>query len=40
MNLPGSTGSNWQWRFQAGDLTLPIAARLAGMVEAYGRTPH
>lgn len=37
MNLPGSTDSNWSWRFQAGDLTSELAVALRELTEATHR---
>lgn len=39
MNLPASTGGNWNWRFKAGALTEELSARLRAMTELYGRVP-
>jgi len=38
MNLPGSTEGNWSWRFQRGDLTRKIAARLQRFTEIFDRS--
>jgi len=37
MNLPGSAGGNWSWRFGKGMLTGKLAKRLRGLTEIYGR---
>lgn len=37
MNLPASTGGNWQWRMAAGSLTEEITKRLRELSEIYGR---
>ncbi|GAC1401929.1 MAG: 4-alpha-glucanotransferase [Pyrinomonadaceae bacterium] len=37
MNLPASESGNWNWRFQAKDLTAEIGARLKELTEIYGR---
>jgi len=37
MNVPASAEGNWGWRFEAGDLTEELAARLKGMTALYGR---
>ncbi len=37
MNLPGSLGGNWSWRFQKGDLRPVYAEQLAEMVYLFGR---
>jgi 4-alpha-glucanotransferase len=37
MNLPASTSGNWNWRYQAGQLTDEMLERLAGLSETYGR---
>lgn len=38
MNLPGTVGNNWRWRFRWEMLTPQIEKRLLKMTEAYGRT--
>lgn len=38
MNLPGTVGSNWSWRFDRGVLTGDLAARLRDLTELYGRS--
>jgi 4-alpha-glucanotransferase len=40
MNLPASDSGNWHWRFQTGDVTDKIAARLHHLVKIYGREPQ
>jgi 4-alpha-glucanotransferase len=37
MNLPNSTEHNWSWRFQEGELTAEMGARLRSLTEVYGR---
>lgn len=37
MNLPASTGGNWHWRLQKGDLTTEIGERLRELTEIHGR---
>ncbi len=37
MNMPSRLGGNWVWRLRSGQLTAELAARLAAMVELYGR---
>jgi len=37
MNLPGTVGDNWTWRYTEGALTDPLAARLSDMVALYER---
>ena len=37
MNIPGSTGDNWCWRFEWEQLPEQLAERLQGLVELYGR---
>ncbi len=37
MNTPGSTGGNWQWRLQEGQLTAALARRLRRYTALYGR---
>ena len=37
MNMPGTVGSNWRWRFAPGLLSDALARRLRGMSELYGR---
>jgi len=40
MNMPGTVGRNWSWRFAEGDLTGSHAARLFELTELYGRRPQ
>lgn len=40
MNLPGTAGGNWSWRFRAGQLTGKLAKKLREMTEMYGRLPE
>ena len=37
MNLPGTVGTNWKWRYTPGVLTDQVANRLAALVELYER---
>jgi 4-alpha-glucanotransferase len=37
MNMPGSVGSNWSWRYAEGDLTGALSTRLGDLTELYGR---
>ncbi|MGE5489187.1 MAG: 4-alpha-glucanotransferase [bacterium] len=37
MNLPGSLGRYWRWRFRRGAATPELAARLRGLAETYDR---
>ena len=37
MNMPGTVGSNWSWRFAPDDLSGELAARLHELTELYGR---
>lgn len=37
MNLPASTGGNWNWRFKANALSEDLSSRLRAMTELYGR---
>ncbi len=39
MNVPGTLGGNWTWRFPPGRLTEELAARIRRMVWMYGRLP-
>jgi 4-alpha-glucanotransferase len=39
MNIPGTTESNWLWRFTEGDLSEVLAVRLREMLDLYGRIP-
>jgi 4-alpha-glucanotransferase len=38
MNLPGTTGNNWQWRVRHDQMTPELAARLAHLTILYGRS--
>jgi len=40
MNLPNSTEGNWAWRYDSGQLSDEIAARLKKLTELYGRIKH
>ncbi|HEY6874029.1 MAG TPA: 4-alpha-glucanotransferase [Geobacteraceae bacterium] len=40
MNVPGTPGGNWAWRFLAGDLTESVAARFGHLTRLYGRSVH
>ncbi len=37
MNIPGTPGGNWSWRFRAGALSGDVAARLDHLTRLYGR---
>jgi 4-alpha-glucanotransferase len=37
MNLPGTVGTNWKWRYAPGAWTDQIADRLAALVQLYER---
>jgi 4-alpha-glucanotransferase len=37
MNTPGTSGGNWQWRYEAGALDDTLAHELAALTEIYGR---
>jgi 4-alpha-glucanotransferase len=37
MNMPGTVGSNWSWRYAEGDLTVALSTRLGDLTELYGR---
>jgi 4-alpha-glucanotransferase len=37
MNLPGTAGGNWSWRFRKGVLTAKLAKRLLELAGIYGR---
>jgi 4-alpha-glucanotransferase len=37
MNLPGTVGTNWTWRYTSEALTADLAARLSSMVKLYER---
>lgn len=37
MNLPASTGGNWQWRLTGDAITPEVIARLKELTETYGR---
>lgn len=39
LNLPATTGKNWQWRLKDGELNDSLIARLRAMTETYGRVP-
>ncbi len=38
MNRPSTLGGNWRWRVRESQLTAQLAARLARLVEIYGRS--
>jgi 4-alpha-glucanotransferase len=40
MNLPGTEGGNWTWKFGARDLTMELATRLRALTERTGRNPQ
>jgi 4-alpha-glucanotransferase len=37
MNVPGTKGGNWQWRFRWDQLTPEIKQRMRALAEATGR---
>jgi 4-alpha-glucanotransferase len=37
MNVPGVTGGNWDWRFEAEALTPELAASLRDLAQLYRR---
>ena len=37
MNTPGTSGGNWQWRYEAGSLDEKLAQELAVLTVTYGR---
>jgi 4-alpha-glucanotransferase len=37
MNRPGQEKGNWQWRLLPEQLMAPLAQKLLGMTEIYGR---
>lgn len=37
MNIPGTVGGNWQWRFKKGDLTKELAKEALYLQEKYSR---
>ena len=39
MNLPGTAGGNWSWRFRSGQLTGKLAKKLREVTELYGQAP-
>jgi 4-alpha-glucanotransferase len=39
MNLPGTLAGNWEWRMSPGAASTALAARVAAMVQTYGRDP-
>jgi 4-alpha-glucanotransferase len=38
MNLPATTGKNWQWRLKDGELNDEVIQRLQEMTQTYGRS--
>ena len=40
MNLPGTSGGNWQWRLRAGQLDRSIVERLRDATLLFGRDPQ
>lgn len=40
MNLPGTTGNNWRWRYLPEQLTAGIEARLTLLTETFERDPR
>ena len=39
MNRPGTTGGNWSWRLEPGQLTAAHATRLRAAAVSGGRAP-
>jgi 4-alpha-glucanotransferase len=37
MNMPGTNGGNWEWRFEEGVLRPELATKLRRLTETYGR---
>jgi len=37
MNIPGTAGGNWGWRYAADALAAPLAAWLRDLTELYAR---
>ncbi len=37
MNLPGTVGGNWKWRYRPGALKGELSARLRNLVTLYDR---
>ncbi|MCB0199584.1 MAG: 4-alpha-glucanotransferase [Anaerolineae bacterium] len=40
MNVPSRAGGNWQWRYQHGDLSESLRARLLDLTLLFGRAPQ
>ena len=40
MNTPSLHGGNWKWRFDAGQLTKELSAKLAHLAELTDRLPR
>ncbi|MFH2138925.1 MAG: 4-alpha-glucanotransferase [Candidatus Omnitrophota bacterium] len=38
MNIPGTVGNNWKWRFKPEQITPQVTVQLAKMTEQYSRT--
>jgi 4-alpha-glucanotransferase len=39
MNLPATSGGNWQWRMQEREFSNEVATRLRDLCELFARTP-
>ena len=37
INVPGTTGGNWQWRMRKGAASAELAKRIAEITALYGR---
>jgi 4-alpha-glucanotransferase len=40
MNTPSLYGGNWKWRYDAGQLTTELSAKLAQLAELTDRLPR
>lgn len=40
MNMPGTSGGNWEWRLAPSALNARVAERLRSLTETYGRNPR
>lgn len=40
MNIPSTTGGNWEWQLRPGAITPELARRLRAMTHIYGRLPE
>jgi 4-alpha-glucanotransferase len=40
MNTPSLHGGNWKWRYDAGQLTTELSAKLAHLAELTDRLPR